>query len=74
MCDMRALIDIPDDQISSLAELSVRSNQSRSALIREAIAEYLANHRVPPAEDAFGLWGKAGVDGLKYQKKARAEW
>ncbi len=71
---MRTLIDLPDDQVSSLAEISARSNQSRAALIREAIAEYLANHRQRPPEDAFGLWGKNGADGLKYQKKARAEW
>jgi predicted transcriptional regulator len=71
---MRTLVDIPNDQIRSLAELCARSNRPRAALIREAIAEYLANHRQPAAEDAFGLWGKAAPDGLKYQKKVRAEW
>jgi predicted transcriptional regulator len=70
---MRTLIDIPSEQIQSLAELSSRSRRPRAALIREAIAEYLANHR-PAAGDAFGLWGKAAPDGLKYQKKLRAEW
>jgi predicted transcriptional regulator len=71
---MRTLVDIPNDQIGALAELTTRLNRSRAALIREAIAEYLDNHRLPPAADAFGLWGKTTADGLKYQKKARAEW
>ncbi|MEJ0016487.1 MAG: ribbon-helix-helix protein, CopG family [Acetobacteraceae bacterium] len=71
---MRTLVDIPNDLIRSLAELGARSKRPRAALIREAIAEYLANHRASPAEDAFGLWGDAAADGLKYQRKARAEW
>jgi predicted transcriptional regulator len=71
---MRTLIDVPDDQLRSLGELAARSNRSRSAVIREAIKEYLADHRLPPAEDGFGLWGSTGPDGLKYQKKLRAEW
>lgn len=70
----RTLIDTPDEQIGVSAKLGTRSNRPRAALVREAIAEYLANHRLPPAEDGFGLWGKAAPDGLKYQKKLRAEW
>ena len=71
---MRTLIDIPQDQINSLAELGTHYKRPRAALIREAIAEYLANHRLSSPEDGFGLWGKAAPDGLKYQKKLRAEW
>jgi predicted transcriptional regulator len=71
---MRTLVDIPTDQIRLLADIGARSNRPRAALIREAIAEYLANHRPPAAEDAFGLWDNTGADGLKYQKKIRAEW
>ena len=71
---MRTLIDLPDDQVSALAELGARFKRPRAALIREAISEYLTNHRLLPAEDAFGLWGSTTTDGLKYQKKARAEW
>ncbi len=71
---MRTLVDIPDQQIRALAELCERSNRPRAVLIREAIAEYLANHPLPGASEAFGLWGATATDGLKYQKKARAEW
>jgi metal-responsive CopG/Arc/MetJ family transcriptional regulator len=71
---MRTLVDIPEQQIRALAELCERSNQPRAELIRQAIAEYLANHPLVDADDAFGLWGTAVTDGLKYQKKVRAEW
>jgi hypothetical protein len=72
---MRTLIDLPDSQIQALAALCDRVKQPRAALVREAVAEYLQRHRTPQSMDeAFGLWGKDGVDGLEYQEKARAEW
>ena len=71
---MRILVDIPDDQISALAELSKRRQQPRAALIREAIGEYLAHRDRARQESAFGLWGTTAPDGLAYQRKARAEW
>jgi hypothetical protein len=72
---MRTLIDLPDSQIQALAELCDRVKQPRAALIREAVTEYLARRLTPrPADEAFGLWGKGGVDGLEYQEKARSEW
>jgi predicted transcriptional regulator len=71
---MRTLVDIPDDQISALADLCERLHQPRSALIREAIGEYLARRSRARAADAFGLWGKDAMDGLAYQRKARSEW
>lgn len=70
---MRALIDIPEAELKQLAELGERSQRSRASMVREAIAEYLIS-RAPAQEAAFGLWGKHKVDGLAYQRKARAEW
>ena len=70
---MRTIIDIPDTAIRDLAALAERVNQPRAALVREAIADYLARHRVSEA-DAFGLWGENALDGLAYQEKVRAEW
>ncbi len=69
---MRALIDIPDDDLDRLDSLSRHENRSRASIVREAIAEYLTHHETGP-DSAFGLWGKQG-DGLAYQKKIRAEW
>jgi hypothetical protein len=71
---MRTLIDIPDDQISQLADVGRRRGASRAALVREAIGEYLERQGGEPRSSAFGLWGKRAPDGLAYQRKLRAEW
>ncbi|MGO1078579.1 CopG family transcriptional regulator [Inquilinus sp. CA228] len=74
---MRTLVDIPDEQLEQLTEISTRENTSRAAIIREAIAGYLAKRRKVGAKDAFGLWRREGqdvVDGVEYQKALRGEW
>ncbi len=71
---MRTLVDIPDGQLRELTALGKRRNRSRAALIREAIAGYLATYKQGTGVDAFGLWGPEGADGVAYQRKARAEW
>lgn len=70
---MRALIDLPEDDLSLLTELGHRQGTSRAAVVREAIHAYLAARRVPADAAAFGLWG-AGEDGLATQARMRAEW
>jgi metal-responsive CopG/Arc/MetJ family transcriptional regulator len=71
---MRALIDLRDAQVESLDTLAKRAGQSRAALIRAAIDDYLAEHRCEQVADGFGLWGGQRVDGLVYQHKVREEW
>ncbi len=72
---MRTLIDLPDSQIQALAALCDQVKQPRAALIREAVAEYLEKRRTRKSVDeAYGLWGSGGVDGLEYQEGVRAEW
>jgi hypothetical protein len=71
---MRTIIDLPDGQLRDLTALGMRTHQPRAALIREAIADYLARHRQNSQADAFGLWGSDGPDGLEYQARVRAEW
>ena len=71
---MRTLVDIPDDQIQALATLCERAHQPRAALIRDAIAEYLARHQQADTQAAFGLWGAEAEDGVAYQDRLRAEW
>jgi predicted transcriptional regulator len=71
---MRTIVDIPDTQVRALAALAERVNLPRAALVREAIADYLARHRHDAQAEAFGLWGGDGPDGLAYQEKVRAEW
>ncbi|WP_420962938.1 ribbon-helix-helix domain-containing protein [Brucella sp. IR073] len=71
---MRALIDMTDAQVEALDALAKREHQSRAALIRAAIDDYLARHRREQVEDGFGLWGERKVDGMAYQEKVRQEW
>lgn len=71
---MRALIDMTDAQVEALDAMAKRGRQSRAALIRAAIDDYLQRHHRDQVEDGFGLWGKCEVDGLAYQEKVRSEW
>ncbi len=70
---MRALIDIPDDQVEALAEMAKSEKVSRAELIRRAITDLLASRTAASKSSAFGLWG-AGEDGLAYEDRIRAEW
>lgn len=71
---MRTLVDIPDKQLNELVEICKQEKRSRAAVVREAIAVYIIEHRSKKSVDAFGLWGKKKIDGLKYQRKIRSEW
>jgi predicted transcriptional regulator len=71
---MRIVIDIPDTQVRALATISERTKQPRAAIVRAAIAEYLARHGRAAMVDGFGQWDGSGGDGLAYQEKLRAEW
>lgn len=74
---MRALIDIPDDQIAALAAIAGQRKISRAAAVRSAISLFLATNRPAAIADAFGLWAMqegSSEDGLLYQRRLRAEW
>ncbi len=71
---MRILIDLGEDRVGELDRLSKRERKSRAAVIRQALDEYLSKRRAAEATDAFGLWGKGAVDGLKFQNDIRSEW
>ncbi len=71
---MRALIDVSEAQMEALDALAKRVRQSRAALIRAAISDFLDRQRREQVEDGFGLWGERKVDGLAYQDAARREW
>lgn len=70
---MRTLVDLEDAQVAELDALAGHARQSRAALIREAIAEFLGRRR-KAVDDGFGLWGEQTIDGLEYQRKLRDEW
>ena len=70
---MQTVIDIPEDEISLLNQLSENRKVSRDELVRAAISNYL---QVPinARDAAFGLWAHKDIDGLEYQLRMRDEW
>jgi predicted transcriptional regulator len=71
---MRTLVDLGEAQVQALDELAKAERQSRAALIRQAIDDFLAKRRGRQLDNAFGLWGDRKQDGLDYQEKLRREW
>jgi metal-responsive CopG/Arc/MetJ family transcriptional regulator len=68
---MRTVVDIPDEDLRLLNQLTETLGLSRAEIVRQAIAQYLAPHRMA---DAFRLWRDVAVDGLVYQESVRQEW
>ncbi len=71
---MRTLIDITELQVQALEEIARKEKLSRAAVIRAAVDDYIQRRRRVEIDDAFGLWGDGGIDGLSYQEKVRSEW
>jgi hypothetical protein len=70
---MRTLVDIPERQITALANICANQRLSRAEAIRQAITLYIEQNK-PARDDAFGLWGKEPRDGMTYQEQVRSEW
>lgn len=73
---MKTLIELEDKAVAALDRLAREERVSRSALIREAVADLLQRREKPRAAAAFGLWTKSGqqADGVAYQRSLREEW
>lgn len=73
---MRAIINIPDEQIMVLNQLSKKQKLSRAALIRQAVTLYINNTNKIEREiqNIFGIWKNKNIDSVNYQQKLRAEW
>lgn len=73
----RILADLTPKQLEDLNHLASALDTSRAALIREAVATFVAaksKELKHPAPDVFGLWKDRGVDGLAYEQELRNEW
>ena len=70
----RILVDLSEAQLLELGELAEAERRPRAALVREAIAAYLARHKKTHDIDVFGLWKDKNIDGLEYQIEVRSEW
>ena len=71
---MRTLVDIPENDVAALDELRRGRHVSRSAVIREAVRDYLGRHLRPDDDVGFGLWDEKVIDGVEYQRRLRSEW
>ena len=72
---MRTIIDLPRDAVEALDRIGRAESRSRAALIREAVAQFLAGRLPSPNEDAaFGAWSDRNVDGLAYERHLREQW
>lgn len=70
---MRTIIDITDEQVKALDEISELEKTSRAALIRQAIDRMLVEdaRSGEAAQAAFGLWSHTKKDGLEIEALLR---
>jgi len=71
---IRISIDLSTAQIEALDAMAKEEKRSRSALIRQAVDDYLDKKKSEPDGEAFGLWSKRGARGLTFQRRIRGEW
>jgi metal-responsive CopG/Arc/MetJ family transcriptional regulator len=71
---MRTIIDLPEESLQSLAQISVEQQASRTELIRQAVALYIMHYYQTHSDKAFGLWKNRPEDALAYQEALRKEW
>ncbi len=71
---MRTIVEMPDEMIQSLDRICQRERESRAAIIRKAIREYLIGAADAVKEPAFGIWSDDVDDGLTKQANFRKDW
>jgi metal-responsive CopG/Arc/MetJ family transcriptional regulator len=71
---MRTIIELPDEQVEALGNLSAQEKVSRAEIIRRAVSNYIREKQSGKGRSAFGLWKKKKVNALKYESRLRAEW
>lgn len=70
----RTIIDIPEEQMAAIDQIRKSRKVPRAALVREALAEYLAVRKPALGKEAFGIWRDRPVDSLAHERKLRKEW
>ncbi len=72
----RFLVDLPEEDLARLDALAKEERKSRAAILREAVAEFIAHEARQGFERYFGLWERYGstVDGLEHERNLRDEW
>lgn len=72
---MRTVIDMPERELTDLAQLSKEEHISRAEAIRRAVAQYIAERKTTTGDTkVFGLWKTRKTTGLEYEDRVRQEW
>jgi metal-responsive CopG/Arc/MetJ family transcriptional regulator len=71
---MRTLVDIPNEDLELIDGVVKKLSISRAEFVRRAITKSLEPHRQAQEHEAFGIWQKRAVDGVKYERRMRREW
>ncbi len=67
-------LHLSEEAIKRLNKLRGWRKVSRSAILREAVDQYLVNQSQTVRTSAFGIWQGREEDGVEYQRKLREEW
>jgi hypothetical protein len=70
---MKTTIYIPDEEMAALDALARRESRPKAALIREAIAQYVAKCR-RPSPQAVGIFEDSEVDSTNLDDWLSANW
>lgn len=73
---MKALIEIPDEDVAGLDALARRNGRSRAAEVREAVREHLQRRTGNDwIERGYGYWKDRDDigDGVEYQRAMRED-
>lgn len=72
----RTIIQLTEEQKACIAQFCSSENISQSALIRQAVDEFINRHdnTRKAAKDVFGIWKNRKIDGLECQNALRQEW
>lgn len=71
---MRALVDIPEQDLQHLNRIGKLDKVSRAEVIRRAITAYIAPRTGSGIDEAFGAWADRKEDSQEYLEKLRREW
>lgn len=71
---MRTLVEIPDDDIKWLDRVAEERGISRTAMVREAVAQMRSGTSRKAVDDFFGIWrDRADVgEGQAFQQRIRS--
>ena len=71
---MRTLMDLPDNLLHDLDNVSMREGISRAEAVRRAVSAYVTERNVPRHDAAFGIWKNKNLNPLDHEDLLRDGW